>query len=461
MALLRPAMRRYHELALTVVTTASLLALFYYKHQYDTLRHVLSVMEFFGQPSLSSPVDDLPAGYPVIGFHPGTKPLYTPASSWSRVHDNLFVFSAFHVHFAASEAVALVIFAASKKSVSVSLWAEVGSGRSGGERGEKIPLKRRLASAFLNGDLAQTSEEVDFLFFTASSPSVSQGDTVFLSSSDVENSTVVTLPILSSPANTPPNDSPPISLCLGPPPTSYLVPTRLSLLELFVHYNALAVTYFQLYLPALPFDSRFGEERATTHVWNFPWRTPKVSGAMRTFLLVECALRSRQVGSVAVFIADSVTSFWVPKVTLTIPGFLSGLDHEDDEAFHFSHHLFCTNATSSRKRAPFDFISATDYIPSEQPLEYTLVTTNALIDHLFVPRREAVPLKTKSVMSSLVAVHEYRECKAERELVHRKKIDGSVGLHVDDSMLMMRPALLKSPSLQPYFKRKENDRATL
>ena len=84
-----PAMRKYQQLALTIVAVVSLVAFLFYKHEYERLRYTLEYLDTFGQAPGEGEAPRLPCGY---NTHPVAS---TPPAGWVQVTSDLEVYSAF------------------------------------------------------------------------------------------------------------------------------------------------------------------------------------------------------------------------------------------------------------------------------------------------------------------------------------------------------------------------------
>ncbi|KAG0716877.1 hypothetical protein GWK47_008597 [Chionoecetes opilio] len=82
------AMRKYQQLALTIVAVVSLVAFLFYKHEYERLRYTLEYLDTFGEPPAQGEAPH-PCGYHV---HPVTS---SPPADWVQVTSDLEVYSAF------------------------------------------------------------------------------------------------------------------------------------------------------------------------------------------------------------------------------------------------------------------------------------------------------------------------------------------------------------------------------
>lgn len=86
-------MRKYYQALLLVTAVISVISLLIYRHEYNRLRYVLEVFNYFGNPGqkLSSNCSELLRNKK-LDLH-----LDEPHSSWQRLTSDLFVFSAYDV----------------------------------------------------------------------------------------------------------------------------------------------------------------------------------------------------------------------------------------------------------------------------------------------------------------------------------------------------------------------------
>ncbi|CAL4125247.1 unnamed protein product [Meganyctiphanes norvegica] len=81
-------MRKYQQLALTIISAVSLVAFLFYKHEYDRLRYTLEYLDTFGQPPSDNDIKPS-CGY---GTH---RRVSTPPVDWIQVTPDLQVYSSF------------------------------------------------------------------------------------------------------------------------------------------------------------------------------------------------------------------------------------------------------------------------------------------------------------------------------------------------------------------------------
>ncbi|KAK8731833.1 hypothetical protein OTU49_007291 [Cherax quadricarinatus] len=82
-------MRKYQQLALTIITIVSLVAFLFYKHEYERLRYTLEYLDTFGEaPSKGEVIR------PQCGYNTHHK-VSTPPTDWVQVTSDLAVYSSF------------------------------------------------------------------------------------------------------------------------------------------------------------------------------------------------------------------------------------------------------------------------------------------------------------------------------------------------------------------------------
>lgn len=81
-------MRKYYQAALLAIALFSLISLLFYRHEYKKLRYVLEVFNYFGKPV--NCLKDPSTG-------PYTWDLEEPPSSWQRIDDDVYLYSAYQL----------------------------------------------------------------------------------------------------------------------------------------------------------------------------------------------------------------------------------------------------------------------------------------------------------------------------------------------------------------------------
>lgn len=83
------SMRKYQQLALTIVSVVCLVAFLFYKHEYERLRYTLEYLDTFGEPP-----SKLEAARPQCGYNTHHK-IATPPADWVQVTFDLEVYSSY------------------------------------------------------------------------------------------------------------------------------------------------------------------------------------------------------------------------------------------------------------------------------------------------------------------------------------------------------------------------------
>lgn len=88
-------MRKYYQAALLVTAVISLISLLIYRHEYNRLRYVLEVFNYFGKPSSGS-LENCTNTFPVATR---VRPTFgEPIPSWQRLEDDLYVYAAYGIN---------------------------------------------------------------------------------------------------------------------------------------------------------------------------------------------------------------------------------------------------------------------------------------------------------------------------------------------------------------------------
>ncbi|XP_063983052.1 uncharacterized protein LOC135165570 [Diachasmimorpha longicaudata] len=85
-------MKKYYQAALALTAALSLIALLFYRHEYNKLRFVLQVFNYFGTPS-QNPANESCS----ISTSKFRSDFSEPSATWQRLSDDLHVFSAYHI----------------------------------------------------------------------------------------------------------------------------------------------------------------------------------------------------------------------------------------------------------------------------------------------------------------------------------------------------------------------------
>ncbi|XP_063239020.1 uncharacterized protein LOC134540291 [Bacillus rossius redtenbacheri] len=86
----KPTMKKYYQLALVIISIVSVVSLLFYRHEYNRLRYVLEVLNFFGKPGQSISVTS-----ECTTSFPDDASWTNPTPMWQRLTDTHYVYSAF------------------------------------------------------------------------------------------------------------------------------------------------------------------------------------------------------------------------------------------------------------------------------------------------------------------------------------------------------------------------------
>ncbi|XP_011170844.1 uncharacterized protein LOC105203666 [Solenopsis invicta] len=88
-------MRKYYQAALAITAVVSLISLLIYRHEYNKLRYVLEVFNYFGKPGPRSDVNFANLNTTFTTFNPKFD---EPIPSWQRLEDDLYIYSAHSIN---------------------------------------------------------------------------------------------------------------------------------------------------------------------------------------------------------------------------------------------------------------------------------------------------------------------------------------------------------------------------
>lgn len=87
-------MRKYYQAALAIIAIISLVSLLIYRHEYNRLRYVLEVFNYFGKPGPRSDAN-CTSSNPIFTFN---AKFDEPIPSWQRLEDDLYIYSAYSIN---------------------------------------------------------------------------------------------------------------------------------------------------------------------------------------------------------------------------------------------------------------------------------------------------------------------------------------------------------------------------
>ncbi|XP_078034946.1 uncharacterized protein LOC144468982 [Augochlora pura] len=88
-------MRKYYQTTLAIITVVSLVSLLFYRHEYNKLRYVLEVFNFFGKPNQKHVETNCTSN--VSLFSTPNMKFGEPLPSWQRLENDLYIYSAYNI----------------------------------------------------------------------------------------------------------------------------------------------------------------------------------------------------------------------------------------------------------------------------------------------------------------------------------------------------------------------------
>ncbi|XP_031831696.1 uncharacterized protein LOC116426627 [Nomia melanderi] len=89
-------MRKYYQAALAIIAIVSLVSLLIYRHEYNKLRYVLEVFNYFGKPNQKNIETNCTNNVPV--FSKFNMKFDEPLPSWQKLEHDLYIYSAYNMH---------------------------------------------------------------------------------------------------------------------------------------------------------------------------------------------------------------------------------------------------------------------------------------------------------------------------------------------------------------------------
>ncbi|XP_076233849.1 uncharacterized protein LOC143178843 [Calliopsis andreniformis] len=89
-------MRKYYQAALAVTAAVSVVCLLFYRHEYNKLRYVLEVFNYFGKPNQKIIETNCTNNVPI--FTKFNMKFEEPLSTWQKLDNELYVYSAYNIY---------------------------------------------------------------------------------------------------------------------------------------------------------------------------------------------------------------------------------------------------------------------------------------------------------------------------------------------------------------------------
>ncbi|KAJ8872662.1 hypothetical protein PR048_026273 [Dryococelus australis] len=406
------AMKKYYQLVLIIVSVVSVVLLLFYRHEYNRLRYVLQVLNFFGKPGQSSLSTNECATVSQ------EKLLYTreddtstnPLPVWQRLTDTHYVYSAFWED-EQVKSVGLTTTNNADPKFQCQLWFDhvnqpvpgkfgfsVSSSRE--KKNDKLQHSKVLASYFYckpknnvgvpyGVEFYKTDELVPFKTFIAVHYT---GKKI-----TVANSTVIcVLPDVSLPQQT-------------SAVVEFLNYHRLIGVSNFMAYDAGIMNRISSVLSSSKTVANYGINMAFLP-WNFPFPHWEAVDATSTVIEMDCMLRTSGMHRNVAVLAWN--EYIVPRYHHHLGAMLDDFDsgRKTTARFEIPAIMFCSNLPDdekSRKGAPL-VLRKTHYLrgsSDEPPFHIHRPHVMSVLGDL--------SLTTQRVSQGIAALHRYVQCSAE------------------------------------------------
>ncbi|XP_076043236.1 uncharacterized protein LOC143026547 [Oratosquilla oratoria] len=399
------SMRKYQQLALTIITIISLVSFLFYKHEYERLRYVLEYLDTFGEPP-----SDLGAVRPQCGYSTQSK-VSTPPADWVQVSPEFYIYSAFWDDNGKGQAqvraIGVLRTGVEPKEVNCKLWYE----RENQPRSGKCTMKKEndrnhglmpeekssieIWSVFCSQEGKVQSGVVPYMIqFEQTNGELSSAVYVYESESwkSVVNRTAICVIPLDAPTET------------------------LRIVEFISYHNLVGVEKFTIYGSVLTpaarkLLDRYGDEvgiHFEEKQFNTPMQIQKTSLTARRVIELDCMYRHKDTHENVLILA--LNEFILPNyhgntIQDLLADFVLGRSKSISE-FHLSSQKICIDADHSAGHASLWLGMRTHIV--EQPRE---VGVALLRPHLVaVPVGHLNPADEQHVPPSAARIYNYVSC---------------------------------------------------
>lgn len=413
------AMKKYYQLALVIVSLVSVVTLLFYRHEYNRLRYVLEVLNFFGKPGgqqSGSTSDDCITGNSSHG-----KKLLSFAETmptWQRVGNTHFVYSAYwELSDEGRRAKAVSVeLGDNVPNFGCSFWFEDSDASVQGTFSfSKIAVKE--AVNVVSGDKNKPRIVGYYLLCRAKDvTNVPYGVTFYKSDDEVPSRAFI--PVYYTSENLPLSNS--TAICI----TASLTPDlpKSTVAEFFGYHQLVGVRTYVVYnggLPSKVLSFLHGTSMreglgldVSVLPWNFPVASPQTEAVARMVMEKDCLLRTMgKVHSVAVLTWEE---YIVPRYHHMLSSMLDDFDsgRKATSRFEIPRMTFCVEFPDDEKAEPASplVVRKTRYRKvgnGESPFYMYR-------PHLILSNNRELASTTQHVSQRTAAVHRYAHCPKSR-----------------------------------------------
>ncbi|OAD53309.1 hypothetical protein WN48_10473, partial [Eufriesea mexicana] len=394
-------MRKYYRAALVIIAVVSFISLLVYRHEYNKLRYVLEVFNYFGKPNQKNETN---CTNNVSMFTKFDMNFEEPFSSWQRLDNDLYVYSAYNIR---DKEIQVIGFGSLKniKDIQCAILFE----------NEIKPILGSFSYLLIHNNLNITNTDKNFNykgyhFYCAYTENKIPIGVMFLIKPNSNLNDVLMLPIKNQTHNL---NYANIGVCITPPFTKPIQPLQMTSFIKF--HGIIGMDNFIVYDFGIPnqYNSNFKElSKSQNPYWKFtytlvPWNFPFPNThptIIRDLIQADCLYRTYN--KVMYIITLSWEEYIVLKyhhtlVDLMIDFKRSGLKAD---CYKLKTLTFCTQQTdASNKNVTFMIFKKLHYdssIPDNQPI-YIYNTHEVL-------RKNNI--YTRDIGEDLVTLHRYKYC---------------------------------------------------
>lgn len=399
-------MKKYQQFILVVLSILSLISLLFYRHEYNKLRYVLEVLNFFGTPGISTSATATCAQNISIE----RQMLSEPLPAWQRVSNTLYIYSAYWETLDDKGHVKAIAIGVLNENLSYGcyLWYEGNANPIKGtfsfsgipRKNQEVPSKNGIGSKYFS----KSSKTKGFMFYCdAETPKYIPFGVTFYKKNNDETSQAF-LPVANVNVNQAVQNS--TAVCIMPIEYPYLKKSQY--LEFLSFHKVIGITDFIIYGSNLQHNVLspiLKDASYEINLINLQWNYPFVGDADLVRLVAEndCMLRTKgYFENVAIL---KWNQFLVPRYHSNINNVLIDLDPDrKTQKFQFLTMLFCMEYKDDVKSdlsLPLVF-RKTRYAVAKGDTSVTI----------FRPGLQTVPdeLKIQKVNKETVSVHWYTKC---------------------------------------------------
>ncbi|KDR06922.1 uncharacterized protein LOC110840401 [Zootermopsis nevadensis] len=427
-------MKKYYQLALVIISLVSVVTLLFYRHEYNRLRYVLEVLNFFGKPggqqsglaSDDCTIGNLSYGKKFISF---TESIPT----WQRLSNTHFIYSAYWELSEERRVKALSVeFGNSTPDFGCSFWfQDRDTSTSGKFNFSKIEMKETVNEALKDKNIHRITGY--YLFCRAVGVTdVPYGVTFYKTDDAVPSEAFI--PVHYTNEKTTSLNS--TALCITASSTPGLLKSTVA--EFLSYHQLVGVKDYIIYDGGLP-NTVLSVLRGTEVLedlglgisilpWNFPFPSLQAGAVARMVMEKDCLLRT--MGKVYNVAALTWEEYIVPRYHHLLTSMLGDFDSgkKTKSRFEIQTITFCTDFPDDEQAEPaFPLVlRKTQYSKissSERPFY-------VYRPHLILASKKQLALTTQHVSQGIAAVHQYALC-------------SQSGGHLADTAYLNEPAMLR------------------